>query len=70
MPQEDYACAKCKGTSFQTAEIRTTGSGISRFLNLQNQKFAAITCDECAYTELYRMKPGGRAGAILDILTN
>jgi uncharacterized protein len=70
MAQENYVCAKCKNTTFETAEIRTTGSGLSRFLNLQNQKFAAITCSECAYTELYRMRPGSRAASVLDVLTN
>lgn len=66
----DYACAKCQHTEFETAEIRTTGAGFSRFMNLQNQKFAAITCASCAYTELYRMHRGGRAAAVLDVLTN
>ncbi len=70
MANGEYACAKCKHTEFESAEIRTTGSELSRFLNLQNQKFAAITCTGCNYTELCRMHRGGRAASVLDILTN
>ena len=64
-----FECPKCSNNSYETGEIRTTGSGLSRFLNLQNQKFASVSCSNCGYTEFYRMV-GGRAGNILDILTN
>ena len=42
-----YSCPKCVNNTYETGEIRTTGSGISRFLDIQNQKFAHITCDKC-----------------------
>ena len=64
-----YSCIKCKGTEYKTGEIRTTGSGISRFLNLQNQKYATVSCMACGYTELYRLDGSG-LGNILDIFTN
>jgi len=68
LEQRQFSCIKCSGTEYTVGEIRTTGSGVSRFLNLQNQKFAAVSCSNCGYTEFYR-KDGGRAGNILDILT-
>ena len=70
MADEQYECAKCAGIEFDTAEIRTTGAGLSRFFNLQSHKFAAILCSGCGYTELYRMHAGGRAAKVLDVLTN
>ena len=55
---------------FKAGEIRTTGSGISRFLNLQNQKFSTVSCTRCGYTDVYRMDASGKIGNIFDILTN
>ena len=65
-----FSCAKCGCTNCETGEIRTTGSGFSRFLNLQNQKFGYLTCSNCAYTEFYRMHGGGKGMAFLDIIGN
>jgi len=66
---QTYFCMKCKGTEYRAGEFRTTGSGISRFLNLQNKKYATVACAGCGYTELYRLDGGG-IGNILDIFTN
>ena len=70
MAQREFACAKCGLTKYETEEIRTTGSGLSRFLNLQNKKFGPITCSNCGYTEMYRLKSGGRVADVIDIFTN
>ena len=69
MEQHQFECVKCFETEYKAGEIRTTGSGISRFLSVLNQKFATVSCGGCGYKELYRM--GGRGvGNIFDILTN
>ena len=70
MGKRQYSCVKCAGTKYAAGEIRTTGSGLSRFLNLQNQKFATVSCTGCGYTEVYRMDASGAIGNIFDILTN
>ena len=70
MEKRQYSCIKCTGTDYTAGEIRTTGSGISRFLNWQNQKFATVSCKGCGYTEVYRIDPSGAIGNIFDILTN
>ena len=67
--REAYSCGKCRNNKFESEEIRTTGAGLSRFLDLQNKKFAAISCSECGYTELYRMGGGGILGTIGDLFT-
>ncbi|MQF66434.1 hypothetical protein FIM09_04960, partial [SAR202 cluster bacterium AC-647-P02_OGT_505m] len=46
--------------------IRTTGGGLSRFLDVQNQQFSHITCENCGYTEFFKRR-SGRAGNILDM---
>ena len=69
MEQHRFECVKCFETEYKAGEIRTTGSGISRSLSVQNQKFATVSCGGCGYKELYRM--GGRGVCnIFDILTN
>ena len=69
MERHQFSCIKCSGTEYKGGEIRTTGSGVSWFLNLQNQKFATVSCSNCGYTELYRMSGGG-VGTVLDMFTN
>ena len=66
---DTYVCVKCHGTEYTTGEIRTTGSGITRFLNIQNQKYGTVTCIGCAYTEMYKL--GGKGfGNVIDFFTN
>ena len=70
MSSQIYSCDKCSNTEYRTGQIRTTGSGISRFLNLQNQKYNTVSCEACGYTDIYRTDGGGVAGNILDLFTN
>ena len=64
----EFKCARCGSMEYEKGEIRTTGAGVSRFLNYQNQKFGALSCSDCGFTELYRL--GGKGiGNLFDILT-
>jgi predicted nucleic-acid-binding Zn-ribbon protein len=56
---------RCGSYEYEMGEIRTTGS---RFFNYQNQKFGAISCKSCGFTELYRQGSGG-VGNLFDILS-
>ena len=67
MTKKQFSCSKCHATEYKTGEIRTTGSGLSRFLNFQNQKFTAISCGKCGYTDLFRTDSSG-IGNVLDLL--
>ena len=68
--QQSYQCNKCDGGEYRTGELRTTGSGLTRFLNIKNQKYATVSCADCGYTEIYRQDGGGKLGNILDLFTN
>ena len=61
-----YKCPQCQNESYETGTIRTTGGGLSRFLDVQNQQFSHITCENCGYTELFKRR-SGKAGNILDM---
>lgn len=69
MERQSYSCVKCDGTSYRTGELRTTGSGLTRFFNIQNQKYATVSCNGCGHTELYRLDGRG-IGNIIDLFTN
>ena len=57
--QEQWTCTKCHGQSVKTGVIRTTGGGLSRFLNVQTHKFEYISCVKCGYTDLFRVAEKG-----------
>jgi uncharacterized protein len=50
-----WICPKCSNSSFDTDKIAATGTGFSRFFDIQNKKFTALTCTRCKYTELYKL---------------
>jgi len=54
MRQNKYQCPKCGNTQSEVDEIRTTGSGFSRFFDIQNKKFTVVCCTRCKYSELYK----------------
>lgn len=69
MEHRNWKCPKCENRSFETDTIATTGSGFSRFFDLQNRKFATLSCNRCGYTELYKMRKAGTLSNILDLFT-
>ena len=66
----EFKCTRCDSLEYEKGEIRTTGAGLSRFLNYQNQKFGTLSCKGCGFTELYRLDASGKMGSLFDILTN
>jgi|TARA_B110000438_G_C15152911_1_gene368330 predicted nucleic-acid-binding Zn-ribbon protein len=70
MEQQNYICIKCNGDSYDESKISTTGAGLSKFLNIQANKFIAISCTGCGYTELFKGKKSGAYENILDMFTN
>ena len=62
-----YRCTKCDNGTFEQDEIRMAGKW-SRFFDVQNKKFFAVSCERCGYTEIYRGK-GSTAANVLDFLS-
>jgi len=52
--KSNYQCPKCSNTNCEIGEIRTTGGFWTKFFNIQNKRFASITCTQCKYTEFYQ----------------
>ncbi|VAW25115.1 hypothetical protein MNBD_BACTEROID01-830 [hydrothermal vent metagenome] len=70
MGQKNYNCPKCGSHKADIDQIRTTGAGFTRYFNIQNRRFTAISCSLCGYTELYKGAPASGASSVLDFLTN
>jgi predicted nucleic-acid-binding Zn-ribbon protein len=67
---KNYVCLKCGNKQAETDQIRTTGSGFTRFFDIQNRKFLSVSCTRCGFTEFYRQGKTKSAGNVLDFLTN
>ncbi len=63
-----FSCAKCRNTQYETEEIRTTGK-YSRFFDIQNKKFTAVSCTQCGYTEIFK-GDSSRLSNFLDLLAS
>jgi len=69
MEHRNWKCPKCNNRTFETDTLATTGAGFSRFFDIQNRKFATISCSQCGYTEMYKMNKTGNLSNLLDLLT-
>lgn len=66
-----FVCAKCRSRGGQVKRFAATGTGVSRLFNFQHNKFVAVACANCGYTELYdpQILEGKSVGTdILDLL--
>ena len=64
----NFVCPKCRNKSYETGEIQATGGFVSKVLDVQNKKFAYITCIKCKYTEFYKGDTS-MLGNIFDLFT-
>ena len=70
MEHKNYKCPKCGNRTFEKDTIATTGSGLSKFFDLQNRKFAAISCSNCGYTELFKTEKAKSIENLFDLFTS
>ena len=47
-------------------KIAMTGTGVSRYLNVQHNQFKAVSCKKCGYTEMYKIN-SSNAENIVDL---
>lgn len=49
-----YECPKCGHGGYEVGELRASGGYLSKFFDVQRQKFTTVVCQGCGYTDLYR----------------
>lgn len=53
-----YSCPKCGGTQHTNNEMRAEGGFLSAAFDISTNRFTAVSCDRCGFTELYRTNVG------------
>ena len=69
MENRTWICPKCANTAYETDEIRTTGGAFAKIFDVQNKKFATVSCTRCGFTELYKRKTS-TLGNVFDFFTS
>ena len=69
MQHVNWKCAKCGNPDYETDEFRATGGAFAKIFDVQNKKFATVTCSRCSYTEIYRASTS-TLGNVFDFFTN
>ncbi|ELY94086.1 zinc ribbon domain-containing protein [Natrialba taiwanensis] len=62
--ETDSGCPKCGHTETEVDDISTTGTGFSKFFDIQNRRFRVVSCTNCGYAELYK---GGKTSDLADL---
>ncbi|MBL03645.1 uncharacterized protein METZ01_LOCUS145045 [marine metagenome] len=70
MEHEYWVCPRCKHAEFEVGEIRVAGGLWAKIFNVQNKKFASMSCLTCSYTEFYKDKSSSRLANVFDFFTN
>lgn len=71
MLSQQFKCPKCNSVGGHVERLAMSGTGISRFMEIQAYTYAFVSCLNCGFTEIYNLKMlEGRddIGNILEIL--
>ena len=66
-----FRCSKCRHQGAQVKRFAATGTGFSKLFDIQHNKFIAVSCNHCGFTEMYnpQILEGKNVGSdILDVL--
>ena len=53
---EEFVCSRCKSPGAHVERLTMSGTGISRFLDIQPYRYAFVSCLHCGYTEVFNLK--------------
>ncbi|MCP5537305.1 MAG: zinc ribbon domain-containing protein [Akkermansiaceae bacterium] len=65
-----FTCPKCSSTGAESKRIATTGTGLSKMLDIQHNTYISLSCRKCGFTEFYdadMLRDSSVAGTLLDI---
>lgn len=66
-----YICPKCKHHGAKVERLAMSGTGLSRLLEVQNKRYAFVSCQNCGYTEVYNLRTlegKDNLGSLLEVL--
>jgi predicted nucleic-acid-binding Zn-ribbon protein len=50
-----FVCAKCHSTGAEVKSLAMSGTGLSRLLDLQHNRYVFASCSNCGFTEVYNL---------------
>ena len=53
-PKLKYECPKCKCNEYEIGEMHVSAHWLQKILDWNWQKYTAVTCERCRYTELFK----------------
>ena len=53
---QEFTCPKCNNTGAHVERLAMSGTGMSRFMDIQRHKYVFASCLACGYTEIYNLK--------------
>ena len=53
---EAFTCAHCKHKGAHVERLAMTGTGLSRLLEIQQHRYAFVSCTRCGYTEAFNLR--------------
>ena len=65
----EFACAKCGSNEYSRNEMRAEGGFLSAAFDVSTNRFIAVSCKRCGFTELYRKDIAG-ASRVFDFLVS
>ena len=66
-----FICEKCGSRGGHVERLAMSGTGISRFFEIQPYRYAYVSCHKCGYTEIYNLKVlegSDDTGTLLEII--
>lgn len=52
----EFSCPKCGHLGSQVEHLAMSGTGLSRFADIQHHEYVFVSCASCGYTEVYNLK--------------
>lgn len=63
---EEKGCFKCGSMNADQKEVAMSGTGLSRFFDVQHNHFIVVYCKDCGYSEFYN-KASSKSGNFVDL---
>jgi len=68
---KEFACPRCDSRGAHVERLAMSGTGLSRFFEIQAYRYAFASCTNCGYTEVYNLRTlegKDNLGTFLEIL--
>jgi predicted nucleic-acid-binding Zn-ribbon protein len=67
-----FVCVKCHSSGAKAKSLAMTGTGASKYFDVQHNRYVFVSCDNCGYTEAYNLDTlkgkKDKIGNILDVI--